>query len=299
MGLFDKLRRGTQVYGPGDRSLGTIDRWDDKHVYIGGKPYEHSMFDRFDNDRLYFSDAGYRSFSSGSAAGGTSAVGRAAQAAGRAGEMRDEEIRVPVMEERLEVEKRSGQIGEVGIRKEVETEQVNIPVELRHEEVHINRVDVPDRPVRPGDAPDAFQPGTIRVPIRGEEAVAHKEAYVTGEVVIDRDVVTERETISDTVRHERVDIDEDFKRQREGFRQHFTGRRSGVQGTAADTRRFEDAEPNYRRGFAAARDDRYASRKFEDVEPDLRREHGSMGSGDSWEHLREEIREGWERGRRR
>jgi uncharacterized protein (TIGR02271 family) len=203
------------------------------------------------------------------------------------------------MEERIGVEKRSGQMGEVQIRKEVETEQVNIPVELRHEEVHVNRVDTPNRPVRPGEAPDAFQEGTIRVPVRGEEAVAHKEAIVTGEVVIDRDVVTERETVSDTVRRETVDVDEDFKRNREGFRQHFDGRGAGLSGPATDTRRFEDAEPNYRRGFTAARDDRFSGRNFEDAEPHLRREHGSMGSGDSWEHLREEIREGWERARRR
>jgi len=244
------------------------------------------MFDRFDNDRLYFSQSGYRSYSN--AGTGASAVG----------DMSEDQIRVPVMEERIGVEKRAGQTGEVQVRKEVESEQVNIPVELRREEVSVNRVDVPDRPVRAGDAPDAFKEGTIRVPVRGEEAVAHKEAVVTGEVVIDRDVVTERETVTDTVRRERVDVDENFKRNRDGFRQHFEGRRAGLTGTAADTRRYEDAEPNYRRGFTAAHDERFAGRNFEDAEPHLRREYGSTGGSDSWEHLREEIREGWDRARR-
>ena len=64
MGLFDKLKRGMHVYGPDNRSVGTIDRWDDDNVYVGGRSYKRSMFDRFDNDRLYFSTEGYRSYQS-------------------------------------------------------------------------------------------------------------------------------------------------------------------------------------------------------------------------------------------
>jgi len=282
MGLFDKLRRGMHVYGTDDRSIGTIDRWNDENIYIGGRPYKRSMFDRFDNDRLYFSNEGYRSYQSmaGSELGDAVAGG---------------EVRVPVREERLGVEKRQGELGAVEVRKDVTSEQVDVPVTLRHEEVNVNRVDVPDRPIAVGDAPDAFKEGTIRVPVRGEEAVARKEAVVTGEVVIDRDVVTENQTVSDTIRKERVDVDQDFVRNREGFRRHFEGRRGALTGTAVDTRTFEDAEPNYRRGFSAAYDDRYAGRSFDDVEPDLRREHRSNSSDQDWERLREEIREGFDR----
>jgi uncharacterized protein (TIGR02271 family) len=285
MGLFDKLKRGMHVYGTDNRSVGTIDRWDDNNVYIGGRSYQRSMFDRFDKDKLYFSNEGYRSYQS---------MGRSEMGDAVAGG----EIRVPVREERLDVEKRQGEMGSVDIRKDVTTEQVNVPVELRHEEVTVNRVDVPNRPVTVGDAPDAFKEGTIRVPVRGEEAVAHKEAFVTGEVVVDRDVVTERETITDTVRKEHVDVDENYRRAQNDFRQHFEGRRTNLTGTAVDTRRFEDAEPNYRRGFTAAHDERYAGRKFEDVEPDLRRQHHSTGDDNAWERLREEIREGFDRARR-
>jgi len=282
MGLFDKLRRGMHVYGSDNRSVGTIDRWDDDNVYISGRPYQRSMFDRFDNDRLYFSNAGYQSYQSmsGSEIGDAVAGG---------------EVRVPVREERLDVEKRQGEMGAVEVRKDVVREQVDVPVTLRHEEVSVNRVDVPDRPIAVGDAPDAFKEGTIRVPVRGEEAVARKETVVTGEVVIDREVVTENETVSDTIRKERVDVDQDFARNREGFRKHFQGRSGELAGTAVDTRTYEDAEPNYRRGFAAAYDDRYRGKKFEDVEPELRREHRSNSSDQDWERLREEIREGFDR----
>jgi uncharacterized protein (TIGR02271 family) len=284
MGLFDQLKRGMHVYGPDDRSVGTIDRWDDDNVYIGGRSYKRSMFDRFDNDRLYFSTEGYRSYQSM----GTGKIGDAVAGG---------EVRVPVREERLDVEKRQGQMGSVDIHKTVESEQVNVPVDLRHEEVTVNRVNVPDRPVSVGDAPDAFKEGTIRVPVRGEEVMARKEAVVTGEVVVDRDVVTERETVSDTVRKEHVDVDENYRTAREGFRQHFENRRAGLTGTAVDTRTFEDAEPNYRRGFTAAHDDRYSGRSFDEVEPDLRRQHHSTGDDNAWERLREEIREGFDRAR--
>lgn len=299
MGLFDKLRKGTRVFGPDDRDIGTIDRWDDNNVYIGGKSYPRSSFDRFDNDRLYFSQSGYQQYQGMGRTGMTSDAGTMGRTGTMGDRMGQEEIRVPVVEERLDVEKRETQLGSVDIKKEVVTEQVNVPVELRHEQVNVNRVDVPDRPIAAGDVPNAFEEGTIRVPIRGEEAVAHKEAYVTGEVVIDRDVVTERETVSDTVRKERVDVDENYRRDREGFRQHFENRRAGLTGATADTRTFEDAETNYRSGYTAAHDERYTGKRFEDAEPDLRRSHGNLGSGDSWEHLREEIREGWERARRR
>jgi uncharacterized protein (TIGR02271 family) len=281
VGLFDKLKRGMHVYGPDNRSVGTIERWDDDNVYIGGRSYKRSMFDRFDNNRLYFSTEGYRSYQSM----GSSEIGDAVAGG---------EIRVPVREERLDVEKRQGEMGSVDIRKTVESEQVNVPIELRHEDVTVERVDVPDRPVAAGEMANAFEEGTVRVPVRGEEAFATKETVVTGEVVVDRDVQTERQTISDSVRKERVDVEENWRRDRAAFEKHFGTRRAEL-GAAADTRTFADAEPHYRRGYEAAHDERYAGRDFEGVEPDLRRSH--TGS-ESWEHLREEIREGFNRGRR-
>jgi len=277
MDLKGKLRKGLHIFGPDNRDYGTIDRYDDQFAYVGERRIPVSAFERMDKDRLYLSTQGQQYFGTADQIGETG------------------EIRVPVVEERLNVEKRQGQMGEIGIHKTVDTEQVNVPVELRREEVTVNEVDVPDRPVAAGDLANAFEEGTIRVPVRGEEAFATKEAVVTGEVVVNREVETERQTISDTVRRERVDIDENWNRDRAAFEERFGSRRSGM-GTDADTRTFADAEPNYRRGYDAAYDENYAGRDFADVEPDLRRSHS--GSGESWERLREEIREGFEGGRR-
>jgi len=276
MDLRGKLRKGLHIFGPDNRNYGAIDRYDDKFAYVGERRIPVSAFERMENDRLYLGAEGQQYF-------------------GTTDQLRESgEIRVPIVEERLDVEKRQGQMGEVDIRKTVDTEQVTVPVELRHEEVSVDQRNVADRPVAAGEMTNAFEEGTIRVPIRGEEAYATKEAVVTGEVVVNRDVETERQNISDTVRKERVDVDENWNRDRSAFEEHFKTGRSGM-GTATDTRTFADAEPNYRRGYEAAYDERYSGRDFSDVEPDLRRSHGA---GDSWERLREEIREGFDQGRR-
>jgi len=277
MDLKGKLRKGLRIFGADNREYGTIDRYDDQYAYVGERKIPVSAFERMDKDRLYVSQQGRQYFETNDR---MAAEGQ---------------IRVPVVEERLNVEKRQGEMGAVDIRKTVESEQVNIPVELRHEEVTVDRVDVKDRPIAAADVDNAFEEGTIRVPVRGEEAVIQKEAVVTGEVVIDREMKTERQTVSDTVRKERVNVDENYKRDRSAFEQHFNQRRAKL-GTATDTRTFADAEPNYRKGYETAYDDRYAGRDFAAVEPELRRSHTGR---ESWEHLREEINEGFNRARRR
>jgi uncharacterized protein (TIGR02271 family) len=274
MDLKGKLRKGLRIFGADNREYGTVDRYDDQYAYVGERKIPLSAFERMDKDRLYVGAQGRQYFET---SGRTADQGQ---------------IRVPVVEERLNVEKRQGEMGTAEIRKTVETEQVNVPVELRHEEVTVNRVDVTDRPVAAGDLATAFEEGTIRVPVRGEEAVVEKEAFVTGEVVVNREVKTERQTISDTVRKERVNVDENYQRDRTAFQEHFKTRR----GAASNARTFADAEPNYRRGYETAHDERYAGRDFAAVEPELRKAHTGT---ESWEELREEVREGFDRGRRR
>jgi uncharacterized protein (TIGR02271 family) len=124
------------------------------------------------------------------------------------------EVVVPVVEERLDVDKRQAELGEVTIDKNVTEERREVPVDLQREEVHIERRDVPDRPVRAGEAD--LKDETIRVPVRGEEAVVRKEPVVTDEVVVDKTQTTQRQTAADTVRKERVDVDKDLDRTRRG-----------------------------------------------------------------------------------
>jgi uncharacterized protein (TIGR02271 family) len=257
--------------------------------------------------------------------------GTSTRASGEYVEGEDREVRVPVVEEQLQVGKREVDLGEVEIRRRVVEEQQSVPVTLRHEEVQIEQVGTPTRPLRPGE--DAFQEGTIRVPVRGEEAVVAKEAVVTGEVVVEKDVTTDQRQVSDTVRRTEVDFDEDYSRARTGFEQDFTTRTSAATDDWSRSRTFEHAEPNYRAGYTAGTDQRYAGREFDDIEPDLRRDYesgnwgmsGTAGTsvatggtgmatrgtgattsgagrttgGDGWERLREEVRHGFHTARNR
>ena len=180
------------------------------------------------------------------------------------------EARVPVAEERLNVDKRQAELGEVQLRKTVEQEQVSVPVELEREEVRVDRRDVDDRPVQEGD--QLFQEGTLRVPVRGEVAEVNKEAVVTGEVVVGKERTTERQDVSDTVRRERVEVDQDYDQHRSGFQQHF-GQRQQQAGSQWGSRSWEDAEPNYQYGYMAGRNNQYQGRQWEDVESDLRSDY--------------------------
>jgi uncharacterized protein (TIGR02271 family) len=250
-------------------------------------------------------------------------VGGTTRAQGEYVEGQDREVRVPVVEEQLQVGKREVDLGEVEIRRRVVEEQQSVPVTLRHEEVQIEQVGTPARPLRPGE--EAFQEGTIRVPVRGEEAVVAKEAVVTGEVVIEKDVTMDQRQVSDTVRRTEVDFDEHYNRARTDFEQDFTTRSASATDDRSRSRTFEHAEPNYRAGFMAGHDQRYADQDFDAVEPQLRREYesgswntsgatsqatgasgtsrttGSTGTtgGDGWEHLREEVRHGFHTARNR
>ena len=110
------------------------------------------------------------------------------------------ELRVPIAEERVEVQKRSREIGEVLLRRSVTSEHHTLPVELRREILRVTRRDVPPRPAQPAELEHAFTPGIRRVPVLGESAVAVKRPFVTGEVVVHRRPVVERTTVNETVR---------------------------------------------------------------------------------------------------
>lgn len=207
------------------------------------------------------------------------------------------QIRVPVAEERLKVEKHEAELGEVQIHKTVESRQETVPVTLHQEEVNVREVNVKDRPAT---GKDLFQEETIRVPVRGEEAVVKKEAVVTGEVVVDKQTVAKEHQVTETLRKQRVEIDDNYKQARGQIEQDFTTRQAAAKDDWNRNRTFEQAEPTYRAGFEAAHDTRYANRSFEDVEKDIRSDYEASPSyrkGDSWEHLREEVRQGWNRAR--
>src|SRR5690606_36828770 len=122
---------------------------------------------------------------------------------------RDDEAHMTRSEEQLNVGKREVNAGQVRLRKYVDTEPVSADVDLRTETARVERHEV-NRPVAGAEIGE--QEATMD--LHREEPVVHKESVVREEVSLSKDEETERETISDEVRKERIDVDGDSRRQR-------------------------------------------------------------------------------------
>ena len=111
-----------------------------------------------------------------------------------------------VIEERLNVGMRAVSRGKVRVHSYVVETAVSENVSLRDETVTIDRHAV-DRPVASLGA-DVFQERTIEMEEIDEEAVVSKTARVVEEVGIRKDVSDRTETVRDTVRSTKVDIED-------------------------------------------------------------------------------------------
>ena len=117
---------------------------------------------------------------------------------------------MPLTEEQVKVGKRTVDAGQVRLRKIVRTEIVNQPVEIRHEDVVVERIAASD--VRSGAATTSdFKEEVIDVPLSREEVVVSKEAHVTGAVRLNKTATTETQNVSETVRKEDVEVLRDGK----------------------------------------------------------------------------------------
>jgi len=128
--------------------------------------------------------------------------GRWDEQAGRANSAED--MRLRLHSEELSATKTAQQAGEVEVRKVVHEREEQIPVNLRHEEVYVERRAI-NEPANPDEIRD-MQDEVIRVPVYEEQAQLHKQARVTEEVTIGKNVVEEQQNLSGTVRHEHAEV---------------------------------------------------------------------------------------------
>jgi uncharacterized protein (TIGR02271 family) len=115
----------------------------------------------------------------------------------------EEETTIPLIEERLNVSKKTSTT-QYTITKEPVTEEKTIEVPVTHEELFVEK-----RP--PKDSSSSAQGPVkskteIKVPIMREEVEITKDAYVKEEVVVKKKPVTETRTVSDTVTSERINM---------------------------------------------------------------------------------------------
>ena len=116
------------------------------------------------------------------------------------------EQRIPIVEESLRVGKREVDRGGVRVRSYVVETPVSEQVNLREENVSVERRRV-DQPLSAADG-DAFRERTIEMTETAEEAVIAKDARVVEEVIVRKDVDNRTETVNDTVRHTEIEVDD-------------------------------------------------------------------------------------------
>jgi len=174
--------------------MSAASRVDSKHVYLSMAKEQATLMAA---ERLPVQgDAWYGATTMGSAANTTNAV------------RGTETMSVPVIEEELRAGVREVQGGSARIVKNVVSEQQSIDVPVSHDEVYVTERAV-NRPATQADiAAMNRDTETIDIPLTEQQAVTSKEAVVTGEVGIRKEVTTEMQRVSDTVRREEVHVED-------------------------------------------------------------------------------------------
>lgn len=114
------------------------------------------------------------------------------------------EVALPVIEEQLAVGKRVVQRGGVRIHSRVTERPVEESVNLREENVTVERHAV-DRAVTDADFA-AIKEGEFTITEKAEVPVVSKEAHVVEEVVVGKNVTERTETVRDSVKRTDVDV---------------------------------------------------------------------------------------------
>ena len=116
----------------------------------------------------------------------------------------DVETRIPLIEERLNVSKRTS-TSDVTITKEPLTETKTVEVPVTHEELTVERRPTSESSSTTTERPVQSKMDT-KVQLSKEDVQVTKEPYVKEEVVVKKKPVTETRTVSDTVTSEKVGV---------------------------------------------------------------------------------------------
>lgn len=114
----------------------------------------------------------------------------------------DTNTSIPVIQEEIEVGKKTVETGGIRLRSRIVENQVQEDITLREEKVSVNRTPV-DRPATSAD----LREDTLEATERAEVPIVNKEARVVEEISLNKDVNERDEVIRDTVRSTEVDVD--------------------------------------------------------------------------------------------
>ena len=203
--------------------------------------------------------------------------------------------RLQEIEEHIKIGKREVVRGGVRVHKYVETDVEEETLRLREEHVDVERTAV-NQKLTPEQADAAFKEETVEMVERAEEAVMSKEAVVTGEVAVGKDVDVREETVGGEVRRTRVEVEriagEQLTAARPAFQEHYKS------AYASTGRSYDDYEPAYTYGYAAGQT--YSDRDYAAVESDLRTDYSARynnGDDSAWDDFKDAVRHGYNKAR--
>jgi uncharacterized protein (TIGR02271 family) len=211
----------------------------------------------------------------------------------------EDEVRLQLREETLMPVKQAVQTGEVGVRTTITEQQHEVPVNLRRDEVIVERHAV-DRPADPSELRD-MREESVSVPVYEEQAELQKQARVYEEVTLSKQPVEEQRTITGTTRREELDVtetgnasirDNQAVRTGESWTEVMPTYRSQWEQSHRGAR-WEEAEPAYRYAYELRNDPRYRGRSFNEVERDLRNDWTNRGEPTAWDRISANVRDAW------
>jgi len=202
---------------------------------------------------------------------------------------------IPVVEEELQVGKRTVQRGGVRVYSRVTEVPATEEVELREEHVRVDRRPV-DRTLSPAEAA-GLRDQSIEVTEMAEEAVVQKRARVREEVVVGKETTSRTQKVTDKLRRTKVEVEQLGAQTGEDYRQDFTQdfRRDWEQRYANSGETWENYQPAYDYGYRSASDSRYQGRNWSDVEEDLRTDYLRNNPNSTWDRAKGAVRYGWEK----
>ena len=113
---------------------------------------------------------------------------------------------IPLYKESLAVGKRDVDAGSVRVKKIVKTETVNQPIELRHEEVEIQRIPPSSSETASAPSGTAFQQQETVIHLTKEEPVVEKQITSAGQVVLKARTESTQANVQRDVRSEDVAV---------------------------------------------------------------------------------------------
>lgn len=113
---------------------------------------------------------------------------------------------VPLYQESVNVGKREVDSGQVRLKKIVKTETVNVPVELRHEEVVIDRDNNINGSPQNQVLAQRFQEGETTIQLKREEPVIEKQTVPKGQIVVQTRYASQQQNVQAQIRKEDIDI---------------------------------------------------------------------------------------------